>query len=125
MFGAGVIESGWKRIGAKGTEESPAANTNLPKAQSPQANQDSLKTTGRTQPQPVAFNDVQSPGAYVACELGFLVRVPADAIAPSRRVGVTITAEHPLKLWKLCDNPWVPLGTARQLASDQDMPVAF
>jgi hypothetical protein len=74
---------------------------------------------------PIPFNDVREPGAYVICDHGMLVRVPAEALMPARYSGISIAAERPVMVERVSDDPWIPIAAARRLAAMQDLPVAF
>lgn len=75
--------------------------------------------------QPLPFNDIGSPGAYVACELGLLFRVPADALVPSGCAPVAVAAKKPVYVVRISENAWLPVTRARQLAAGFDLPVNF
>jgi hypothetical protein len=71
------------------------------------------------------FDQLTSPGAYVCNYSGTLFRVPDDALAPGRSPVIEIVSKTPMMLTKLCDDPWVPISKARQVASDWDLYVNF
>lgn len=75
--------------------------------------------------QPLPFNDIRSPGAYVACELGLLFRVPADALVPSGCAQIAVAAKRPVYVLRISENAWLSVTQARQLAADLDLPVNF
>ncbi len=72
-----------------------------------------------------AFGNLEHPGAYVCNETGCLFRVPADGLAPGRSPLIEIVGKKPTMLTKLCDDPWVPISKARQLAADADVWINF
>ena len=75
--------------------------------------------------QPLPFNDIYSPGAYVACDLGLLFRVPADALVPSGCASVAVAAKKPVYVVRISENAWLPVTQARRLAAGFDLPVNF
>ncbi len=72
-----------------------------------------------------AFDQVQTPGAYVVHNTGHLVRVPEDALSLGRSPLVDIVANEPMLVSKISENPYLPLTKARILACDADLPVNF
>ena len=75
-------------------------------------------------PKVVDFNELDEAGAYVTAE-GSLVRVPIEALKDGHSPLITISSKLDTRLSKISDDPFVPVGKARQLAADADMSVNF
>jgi hypothetical protein len=71
------------------------------------------------------FDQIETPGTYVECRTGTLLRVPDDALAPGRSPRIEIVAHEPWMVTRLSDDPYVPLTKARMIAADLDLPVNF
>jgi hypothetical protein len=84
---------------------------------------------GRTQNQSfraqIPIQSISDPGCYVCSCCGHLWRVPEDGVGPGRSPVISITGSGPLYATKISDNPWIPLTTARALASSVDCLVNF
>ena len=73
----------------------------------------------------VPFESLNEPGCYVCNWSGHLLRVPEDGIKPGRSPLLNITGIQPLFVTKICNDPFVPLTKARQLAANCDVVVNF
>ena len=73
----------------------------------------------------VPFDTISSPGAYVCDWSGHLLRIPHEAVAPTRCPGLNIVGCEPLTVTKLSDDPDLPLGRARGLAKQLGLTVGF
>jgi hypothetical protein len=71
------------------------------------------------------FDQIETPGTYVECRTGTLLRVPEDALAPGRSPRIEIVAHEPWTVTRLAEDPYVPLTKARMIAADLDLPVNF
>jgi len=73
----------------------------------------------------LAFENISTPGAYLLCGAGLLVRMPHAALTPGRSPALSITGADPVWTVRLSSAPWVPISEARRLATDQSLPVHF
>ncbi len=73
----------------------------------------------------VPFSEIHEPGAYVSNLTGHLMRIPEDAVKPSRTPVVDLVANEPLIFTKISDNPFIAINKARMLSCDLDLPVQF
>ncbi len=73
----------------------------------------------------VAFQDLNSPGAYVCNETGCLFRIPEDGLVTGRSPLIEIVSKSPTMMTKISDDPWLPISKARQLAADADLYINF
>jgi hypothetical protein len=71
------------------------------------------------------FDQIESPGTYVECRTGTLIRLPEDALAQGRNPRVEIVTHEPWTVTRLSDDPYLPLTKARMIAADLDLPVNF
>ena len=71
------------------------------------------------------FDQIETPGTYVECRTGTLLRVPDDALAPGRSPRIEIMSHEPWNVTRLSDDPYMPLTKARMIAADLDLPVNF
>lgn len=71
------------------------------------------------------FDQIETPGTYVECRTGTLMRVPDDALAPGRSPRIEIVADEPWTVTRLSDDPYLALTKARMIAADLDLPVNF
>jgi hypothetical protein len=71
------------------------------------------------------FDQIETPGTYVECRTGTLLRIPDDALAPGRSPRMEIVAHEVWTVTRLADDPYLPLTKARMLAADLDLPVNF
>lgn len=82
------------------------------------------ETKGDFRSTPHQFNEITSPGAYLAQWSGHLIRVPEEAVhghSPS----IQIKAQESLSVIKLSDNPYIPVSAARMIAADMDLQPNF
>jgi hypothetical protein len=73
----------------------------------------------------VPFDEIREPGCYIRNSSGNLYRVPHEALAQGRSPLIEIVAHEGTMMTKVCDDPWVPISKARQLAADADLFVNF
>jgi hypothetical protein len=71
------------------------------------------------------FDQIETPGTYVECRTGTLLRIPDDALAPGRSPRMEIVAHETWTVMRLADDPYLPLTKARMIAADLDLPVNF
>ena len=76
-------------------------------------------------PMRVPFSEIHDPGAYVSNRTGHLLRIPEDAVKPSRTPVIDLVANEPLLFTKISDNPFIAINKARMLSCDLDLPVQF
>ena len=72
-----------------------------------------------------AFDQIDSPGAYLCNWSGHLLRLPEDAVASGRSPLLEILAQDELQVTKISENPFIQVTKARMIASDLDLPVQF
>lgn len=73
----------------------------------------------------IPFAEIHEPGAYVSNSTGNLFRVPEDSLVHGRSPLIEIVSNTGSMMTKVCDDPWVPISKARQLAADADMFINF
>lgn len=73
----------------------------------------------------VPFGEIHEPGAYVNIDTGSLFRIPEEALAKGRSPIMEIVSLAGPMVSKVCDDPWVPISKARQLAADGDIQINF
>lgn len=71
------------------------------------------------------FNDVSEPGAYYNHDTGWLYRVPDDVLAPGHSPLMNIVSMNENFVTKISDDPYIPIGKARQICSNLDWAVNF
>jgi len=71
------------------------------------------------------FDQIETPGTYVECRTGTLLRLPDDALAPGRSPRIEIMSHEPWTVTRLSDDPYMPVTKARMIAADLDLPVNF
>ena len=73
----------------------------------------------------IPFDAIEHPGCYVCNWSGHLLRIPGDAVKAGHSPLLSLKANEPLFVTRLCDDPYVPLSKARMLAADCDVAVNF
>ena len=73
----------------------------------------------------IPYDAINEPGCYVCCWSGHLLRVPADGVATGRSPLINVVGPEPLYVWKISDNPYIPMTKARMLCSNHDIDVNF
>lgn len=68
---------------------------------------------------------LREQGAYVCNWDGHLVRMPETIPSINDSPFFNIVSKEPLFVTKISENPYVSISTARQVASNLDMPVNF
>lgn len=76
------------------------------------------------QPSLIQFNEITQPGAYVD-QQGQLWRVQTDALKEQHSPLITVASKLDSRVTKISDEPYLPIGKARQLAADADLAVCF
>jgi hypothetical protein len=71
------------------------------------------------------FSEIQDQGAYVNLDTGSLFRMPEEALAKGRTPVFEIVSLTGPTVCRICDDPWVPISKARQLAADGDILINF
>lgn len=71
------------------------------------------------------FGDIRQPGAYVLEGVGWLVRMPVEALSLAGGPAISMRGGQPVRAVQLCDDPWVPIGEARSIASRLDCETSF
>ena len=71
------------------------------------------------------FADIDSPGMYVLHGNGLLARVPPDALAIGCSPVVSLTGRMPVRATRISKDPWLPVGQARSIAANHDLPINF
>lgn len=73
----------------------------------------------------VEFSEIHAPGVYVMERGGLLVRVPPNGMAEARNPLISVCGDGPVWMWRLSEDPWLPLHKARSIAANHDLTVAF
>ena len=71
------------------------------------------------------WDQIHTPGTYICCWSGHLLRVPDDGVAPGRSPMLNIVGNDQLYVTKISDNPFITITKARMLASNYDIAVNF
>ena len=71
------------------------------------------------------FNEIDQTGAYVTNWSGHLLRIWEESLEPGHSPVMDMVGSEPLYVTKISDNPYEPLGKARQVAADLDCEVNF
>jgi hypothetical protein len=75
--------------------------------------------------QSIAFNDISQPGTYYNHETGWLYRVPQEMLAEGHSPFLNVVSRESNYMTKISDDPWIPVGKARQLCANLDFYVNF
>ena len=78
----------------------------------------------QSQPSLIQFNEISQPGAYVD-QQGRLWRVQEDALKEKHSPLITVASTLDTRVARIDNDPFVPIGKARQLAADLDFAVNF
>jgi hypothetical protein len=73
----------------------------------------------------IPFGEIHESGTYVNIDTGSLFRIPEEALAKGRSPVMEIVSLTGPTVSKICDDPWVPISKARQLAADVDIQINF
>ena len=73
----------------------------------------------------IPFEAISDPGCYVCNWSGHLLRVPEDGVKQGRSPLVSISANEPLFVTRISDNPYTPVSKCRLLAAECDVVVNF
>ncbi len=88
-----------------------------------QANFDTTKTTRKNVTVP--FNEMNEPGCYYCHQSGWLYRVPEDGLAPGHSPMITVCSADQNFVTKISDDPYTPVGKAREICANWDFFVNF
>lgn len=72
----------------------------------------------------VKFNDITQPGCYITTR-GDLVRVQEEGLKEQHSPLITVESKDDTRVTKISDSPYLPIGKARLLAANADLPVNF
>ena len=87
-----------------------------------QANE-GTKTTRRNVTVP--FNEMSEPGSYYCHQTGWLYRIPEEGLALGHSPLMNICSNDQLFVTKITDDPYVPVGKAREICANWDFFVNF
>jgi len=73
----------------------------------------------------VPFNQINEPGTYYFHPTGMLFRVPPDGVAPGHSPMLNICWNEECYCTKISDDPWIPVGKAREVCANWDFSVNF
>ena len=73
----------------------------------------------------IPFEEVTEPGTYYCRDTGWLYRMPEESLANGHSPLVNIVSKDEIFVTKISDNPWIPLGKAREICSNLDLEVNF
>jgi hypothetical protein len=73
----------------------------------------------------VPFNEITEPGAYYNHSTGWLYRVPNDCLSPGHSPVMNICCSDDCYMTKVSDDPWLPVGKAREICANWDFAVNF
>lgn len=73
----------------------------------------------------IPFGEIHDPGAYVNIATGSLFRIPDEALSKGHSPAIEIVSLTGPMVSKICEDPWVPINKARQLAADADIRINF
>lgn len=71
------------------------------------------------------FGEIHDAGAYVNIDTGSLFRIPDEALSKGHSPVLEIVSLTGPMVSKICEDPWVPINKARQLAADADIQINF
>ena len=73
----------------------------------------------------IPFGEIRDPGCYVNVDTGELLRLPLEVLEKGHSPIFEIVSLTGPMMVKLTDDPWLPIGKARQVAADLDIYVNF
>lgn len=73
----------------------------------------------------VPFNEITQSGAYYNHATGWLCRVPDEGLALGHSPVMNILSGDENFVTKVSDDPFVPVGKARQICANMDFAVNF
>ncbi len=79
----------------------------------------------RTRKYTVPFNNINEPGTYYFHPTGMLVRIPPNAVIPGHSPTINLCWVEETYCTKISDDPWMPLGKARETCANWDLEVNF
>ena len=82
-------------------------------------------STSQSQHFTVPLNEITQAGAYYNHNTGWLYRVPSEGLALGHSPVMNILSGDECFVTKISDDPWVPVGKARQICSNMDFAVNF
>lgn len=71
------------------------------------------------------FSEIDAPGTYLVEPLGWLLRVPPDALVVGRSPSVSLTAKEPVSVSRISHDPWIPISRAKAIAAQHARVVGF
>jgi hypothetical protein len=73
----------------------------------------------------VPFNEITEPGAYYNHSTGWLYRVSNECLSPGHSPVMNICCYDECYMTKISDDPWIPVGKAREVCANWDFAVNF
>jgi hypothetical protein len=73
----------------------------------------------------VEFENIKDPGAYYNHISGWLVRMPGEALATGHSPIMNLVTREQCLFTRISEDPYVPLGKARQICANLDFDVNF
>lgn len=73
----------------------------------------------------VPFNEISEPGTYYDHDTGWLFRMPDESLSPGHSPVLNIVSGNDNYLTKISEDPWIPVGKAREICSNMDFEVRF
>lgn len=73
----------------------------------------------------VDFEGIKDPGTYYNHDSGWLIRMPAEALAPGHSPIMNLVTREQVLFTRISSDPFVPLGKARQICANLDFEVNF
>jgi len=73
----------------------------------------------------IPFNEIREPGTYYFHTTGWIFRVPPECLSPGHSPVLNIHGNDQCYVTKITDNPWIPVGKAREICSNWDFMVNF
>lgn len=67
---------------------------------------------------------IDAPGAYIMHSEGLLMRIPPEALCEKGPVW-SITASTPLRVSRVSNDPWIAIGKAREIATENHLSANF
>ena len=88
-----------------------------------QASSEGTRTNRRSVTVP--FNEMSEPGAYYCHQTGWLYRIPEEGLAPGHSPTLNICSTEQCFVTKISEDPYVPVGKAREICANWDFFVNF
>lgn len=71
------------------------------------------------------FNGISEPGTYYFHANGWLFRVPSECLSPGHSPVLNIYGNEQCVVTRISDDPWMPIGKAREVCANWDLYVNF